>query len=209
MREIPQALLDEFKKGYYRPATLIDIAGDMFITDWASPLYYQGDIYYPRGMRRGPIRSGSSNVVDSFSFELDDVNREAFKEISEKNPAGISYSQHLIVMDRDQQILSGTTIYTGFLDSWDYTPSTMKITIVSIFVQWNRETTKYFSSSCRWQLFKGIECKYDGQAIVCDRSYGQCKSYSNSDNFGGFRWLPTLVDKRLRLRDTTDDPPKE
>ncbi|GAI73202.1 unnamed protein product, partial [marine sediment metagenome] len=41
------------------------------------------------------------------------------------------------------------------------------------------------------------ECGYGGGETWCDRTYARCVVLANSDNFGGFRWLPSIVDKEV------------
>jgi phage-related protein len=38
---------------------------------------------------------------------------------------------------------------------------------------------------CRHKIFKGIYCKYAGAATTCNRTYEQCRTYGNLNNFGG------------------------
>lgn len=39
---------------------------------------------------------------------------------------------------------------------------------------------------CRWKVFKGTRCGYIGAETTCDRTLTQCRSYGNSERFGGF-----------------------
>jgi len=52
------------------------------------------------------------------------------------------------------------------------------------------------------------QCLYAGAETWCDRTYARCTVLGNTDNFGGFRWLPSIIDKevwwgRLRGEDET------
>jgi phage-related protein len=49
---------------------------------------------------------------------------------------------------------------------------------------------------CRFKVFKGSLCKYVGLATTCDRTYEQCRSYGNLNNFGG---APGLGSGGLRI----------
>jgi hypothetical protein len=209
MKLVDPVLLNEFKKGYYRPAVLVNIDNVLFFTDWDNIIYYNAVPYYSRGMRTSSVRSGGSNIVDSFTLTIDDVNREIYAQMITRPVFGVSFEMILLVLDRYQSTLSSTVLFRGLVDGWEYSPGSMRINIVSLLIQWTRRTTKYFSASCRWQKFKGLECKYSGSGSFCDRSYDQCTVYGNTANFGGFRWLPSLSDKRLRTGSTTDDAPQK
>jgi len=45
---------------------------------------------------------------------------------------------------------------------------------------------RYFGTTCRYQYYKGIECKWGGPQSSCDRSITTCRTYGNQINFGGF-----------------------
>jgi len=36
-----------------------------------------------------------------------------------------------------------------------------------------------------------------GAADWCDRTYTKCVTLSNTTNYGGFRWLPSIVDREI------------
>jgi hypothetical protein len=46
-----------------------------------------------------------------------------------------------------------------------------------------------FIKNCRYQQFKGPQCKYAGAQVFCDRQYSTCLNVmANTINFGGFRF---------------------
>jgi len=89
------------------------------------------------------------------------------------------------------------TIFEGEIDSWGLTESKVNITATNILSRWARRTLSVHSSSCRWKKFKGTECGYTGAQTWCDRSFSRCSALNNTSNFGGFRWLPSIVDKEI------------
>ncbi len=46
-----------------------------------------------------------------------------------------------------------------------------------------------FSLLCPFR-FKGEECGYEGEETECSKSWAACSAYSNTANFGGFRFIP-------------------
>lgn len=44
--------------------------------------------------------------------------------------------------------------------------------------------------------FKDSRCKYYGIGSFCNKTYVQCESYKNEDNFGGMKTLPALLQGR-------------
>lgn len=88
-------------------------------------------------------------------------------------------------------------IFEGILDGWTLSEGQLSLNVTSILSQWAQRTLAQHSPSCRWKTFKGDECKYTGSETWCDRSYSRCDALSNTDNFGGFRWLPSIVDVEI------------
>ena len=55
---------------------------------------------------------------------------------------------------------------------------------------WNRRVpgTRCRKNFCRWR-FKDGNCTYNGGATTCDKTLSTCKSYSNSEHYGGYPGL--------------------
>lgn len=47
-------------------------------------------------------------------------------------------------------------------------------------------------------------CRYMGPATACDKSWDKCKELKNTLNFGGFRWLPSVVGKKIWWGSSSD-----
>lgn len=87
--------------------------------------------------------------------------------------------------------------FEGGIDAWTIDGSQVKLAAKSEMARWTQRPLALHSVSCRWKDFKGIECGYSGAATWCDRTYTRCVELGNSDNFGGFRWLPSIMDKEF------------
>jgi hypothetical protein len=95
------------------------------------------------------------------------------------------------------QLGDPVTLFQGTIDGWDLDEEKVSLTVASELVQWSQRTLAKHSSSCRWKKFKGTECTYAGAEAWCDRTYTRCAALSNQANFGGFRWLPSIIDKEI------------
>ena len=203
MKNIIPALRAALESETYAQALLlyINVYADTFLfTTWDEVLVFDGSLYTPRGMAVQSINYSSANIVNNVTMEIDDVDRALLSVLGDVDagvfPVKITYCVISLV---DRSILGNVVVFTGNVGHWEYVPGKVKITAASIFEQWGRVTTSKFSGSCRWRVFRGEECKYSGPGIRCDRTYDQCVSYSNEINFGGFRWLPSMVNKRLSI----------
>lgn len=45
---------------------------------------------------------------------------------------------------------------------------------------------RFLKSHCRYKVFKGSHCGYDGSETECDRTFTRCKELGNESRFGGF-----------------------
>lgn len=198
MRNIDQNLLDSLSSEEYRPCILLfltDIEQELRYTTWDYPVSYNSQVFNPRGMEIGSIKYGTSSVVESVSAKIDDVDRTMYSFLTSPTYGIAGATVSIAVLDNYGQLIGASDVFSGEVSEWSYSPANASLRISSIFVQWSTVTTKVFSGSCRWSMFKGVECKYTGVGRSCDRTYKQCEEYSNTDNFGGFRWIHSLEDK--------------
>jgi len=93
-------------------------------------------------------------------------------------------------------IIGGHSLFYGLIADWDLDEEEAKIEVQNELVFWSKRTLRKCSSSCPWE-FKGTECGYSGGQTWCNQSYERCDELSNTDNFGGFRFLPTIAEKDI------------
>jgi hypothetical protein len=87
--------------------------------------------------------------------------------------------------------------FRGILGGWVLSEDNRaRITIKNELVLWSKKTLRTQSSSCPW-TFKGIECGYGGIETWCDQSYDRCYVLHMTDNFGGFRFLPSIMEREV------------
>ena len=202
MKILDPAFLSEIESENYRPASLLDmdLPGYYFrVTDWDTRIGFEGNLYYPRGMRLGNVSYGDTNIVSTLSIRIDDVDRALYESLGEVGVGRYPIKLRMAVLSEDLQVMGSLVVFTGNMSQWDYSPGSLRMTVASIFEQWGRVTTSKFSGSCRWKVFKGSECQYVGSEAQCDRTYTTCEEYGNAVNFGGFKWLPSMVNKRIEF----------
>ena len=134
---------------------------------------------------------GKGNAVSNYSDVRMDEVRIYNRALSE---AEISY----LYNNPGQGMSAGAvTLFEGEIDSWILDEERLQMTVTSIFNRWSQRTLSRHSASCRWKKFKGTECGYSGSATWCDRTYARCQALGNAANFGGFRWLPSIIGKEI------------
>lgn len=157
-----------------------------------------GSYYEPRSFKPESIQYGLNNIVDQMKVDVDNLDDALTSVFVGGTPQDSEVSLKLVALDTDYSVIaSPQTRFEGFINGWGLTEEKVSITVSSLFNQWAQKTLSKHSASCRWKVFKGTECGYTGSGTWCDRSYTRCSALGNTDNFGGFRWLPSIVDKEL------------
>ena len=160
------------------------------------PISVSGNLFLPRAFEIKNLSYSQANIVTRTSIvvdNLDDVMSSLFVgSVVQGSPVEI----HSIIWFASSAPLSVIT-FQGEIDDWTLDEEHLSITVASVFQRWNQRTVSKYSPSCRWKAFKGTECGYSGEETVCDRSYQRCVGLGNQINFGGFRWLPSIIDKPI------------
>lgn len=156
-----------------------------------------------------PASYSMTKAVDRIQVELDNVDQTYTSAFVSGTPQGGDYHLMGVWLDGNYNAVGNPiTLFYGTIDTWTLDEQKIKITVTSELYAWDQTTLYAHSPSCRWKEFKGTECGYSGKESWCDRSYIRCEALNNTNNFGGFRWLPSLEDKTIwwgrtsSLRDT-------
>jgi hypothetical protein len=175
-------------------------------TDCDVSLAYDSNVYSPRGFRLNPINYSMGSIVDQVEIQLDNIDTQMNALFVGASPQGDSVSILLVIVDDDKSIVGATsvTLFQGEIDSYSIKEDLVKVTVSSKLAQWSQKTLSKHSASCRWKVFNsstlgssGIECASTAGGASCDRTYDNCTALGNSTNFGGFRFLPSIIGKDI------------
>jgi hypothetical protein len=189
----------------FQPFWLLSIATTTTIrfTDLDIPIYHDGNLYSPRGLKIGDIAASSDITAETIQIELDDADQVITAFLLNEDVRNKAASLYFGVIARTAVGLETQLsrhvqeVWRGFVSGWELAgEADCRITLTHEFVLWNKEPLRTQSSSCQW-TFKGTECGYSGEAGWCDKSFDRCKKLSNSDNFGGFRFIPEIAEKEI------------
>ena len=174
-----------------------------YFTDCDTPigLTLSGDpsatLWTPRGYSFDSIEYSVDGVVDQMAFRLDNRDDALTVYFTGSVVQGSDVVLRQTVLDSSLDPLGSAIMFMGTIDGWEIDDEEVAITVASVMSRWSQRTLALHSPSCRWKKFKGAECGYAGSASWCDRTYKRCQALHNTDNFGGFRWLPSIVDKEI------------
>jgi hypothetical protein len=207
-RSIGANILAQLEAEELRPFYLLsmDIDGTTYYyTDCDVPITLT-NTYNPLGFNFQPIKYSLNEVVDQAAIEIDNVDSVMTALFVGGTPQDGAVVLSLVVLNSSYQIVDSTsvTIFEGEIDSWSLDESKLKVLVTSIFYQWSQHTMMKHSPSCRWKVFNsselgttGLECRSTAGSTWCDRTYERCKTLNNTSHFGGFRFLPDIVDKEI------------
>jgi phage-related protein len=97
-------------------------------------------------------------------------------------------------LDSNFDVIAVTRELEGMVDQIDYDSTSptnqFSISLIASFAASQVLPGERFVRPCRYRRFKGPRCGYTGPETTCDRSFARCTELSNTQRFGGFRFLP-------------------
>jgi len=153
--------------------------------------------YQSRGFEFESINYTLSNVMDDCTLRIDNLDSVLTAIFVGGTVEEKEASVYFGVMNTSGGVLGTVLLFTGEVDSFEVDETELRLVIGSLFSRWSQQAYNKHSASCRWKVFKGNECQYSGDQSWCDRSYNRCLGIGNSDNFGGFRFLPSIENKKI------------
>ena len=200
-RTIPNDFSVEIEGKEYFPICLLEFYDGVSTYRYTTldvPVTISGvGTYNSRGFSFENVKYSLGNVVDSATVIIDNVDQVMTSIFVEGVIQGNDAKLSVAVLDEGGVVISVVDIFNGQADSWELNEESVRLVVSTDFAQWSRKTVSFHSSSCRWKEFKGTECQYSGAETWCDRSYSRCGSLLNTDNFGGFRWLPDFENREI------------
>lgn len=153
------------------------------------------------------IGYSSSASVDKLTIDIQNVDLVLSATLLNEDVLNTWCTLFVAYFDDDNIIVSEPIeVFKGLVSTWKLSEKRASITIVNEFIFWNKHCLRNHPSKCMWP-FKGTECGYSGAETWCDQDYPRCLVLGNTDNFGGFRWLPTLTEQKIYWGRTTERPP--
>ncbi len=199
MRSIPYELNAELTKEASFIAHLLEIqlSTPVYLTDLDIDLTWQGKTYQARGMRISAVEYNISMEVDSVTLEIDNVDDFWTSIIMNEDIRGKIVVVKTVALRAPATVVAEDIKFQGIIDSVPELADKIRIEVYSPLILWRKKTPRRIHQpTCPWP-FKSPECGYTGTETWCDQSYERCSSLGNTDNFGGFRFLPSLQDKQI------------
>ena len=154
-------------------------------------LYFQSDFYAPKTFEVTSIERSSDLSVDKCTLKFSNTDKDMAAVLLTHEQTGQEVRVYIGAIGSDLQIVNLEHIFIGKITGWDINEREATITVSGFMSEWTKKTLRIAQASCPWP-FGGDECGYSGTAQSCSQSYKNCKLLNNTDNFGGFVYLPKL-----------------
>jgi hypothetical protein len=105
----------------------------------------------------------------------------------------------LAVLDTVPQVIGTTVLFSGLVDSVRVNKKTARFQFFNHMILWKKKIPRRnHNVLCQWTFKDANTCRYSGSAYTtCDRSWDDCSARQNTVNFGGFRYVNSLVDRQI------------
>lgn len=180
----------------------VNFATPLYLTNADIDVYYNGQKYSSYGMDMGAMEYSLSPQLDKISIDLDNTDLTFSTAVGTSEIRAKRSLLKLAALNQNGGVIGTAIQFDGLVDSARINKKSCKLNIYNHFVNWKKPLPpRTHQATCPWP-FKEVSseyatCQYAGAATTCDKSWEQCVSYGNQLNFGGFRWLPSLVDKQI------------
>lgn len=159
-------------------------------------MYYGGNKYDSFPFKIGNVVNSAGMSVDSLELDFSNVSLAMSSILLGEDITGKTGIISFFCVNSNYVVIEAEELFRGVVADWDLSESKCRIKLVNEFVFWSKNTLRTAQASCRW-TFKGTECTYSGAETWCDQSYDRCQALSNTDSFGGFRFLPSIEEKNI------------
>lgn len=159
-------------------------------------IIHEGETFTPNAFMFGDISGSATLAVESIDIEIDDTGKTLAAIVLNEDIRNKWAILSVGAID-SEYVVHVQEFLRGIIGGWQlYDENTLKITITNELVLWSKKPLRIQMSSCPW-VFKGTECAYSGGESTCDQTYERCRFLGNTDNFGGDRFINSLMQKEI------------
>ena len=161
-------------------------------------IWYNSNKYTARGLTISPSTFNVSMQIDKISIVLDNVDLVLTAIIENQEVRSKQVVVRAASLNDLGKVVAQEVIFLGIVDSVSYDEEKTTFSVFNIFAFWSRRVPRRkYSPKCQWEFKDTVNCKYSGAQTWCDKTYSRCTTLNNIVNFGGFRWITSLIDKDI------------
>jgi len=166
-------------------------------------IIYGGNKYTSRKMSVDPSIYNINMQIDKATIVFDNSDFLFTLLLESEEVRGKTVNIRVASLNDTGQVVAQEIIFLGVIDSANFNNSEATFTVFNLLVYWNRMVPRRKTNpNCQWE-FKStansfaVNCSYSGAETWCDKTYSRCSTLNNTINYGGFRWVSTLIDKEI------------
>lgn len=203
MKTLPAALVPELAKEIVFTARLLEIDASTALryTDLDISVLLDGYTYEARAFEAGGAEYSLDMTIDSVSVRVDDVAGDLTSLFLTQELRKKRCVVKLAGLDENAKVIAAAPVFAGIVDSIDGDVKRVTIEVTSPMILWKTKTPRRTHTATCPYPFKSADadmpCLYAGAETWCDQTYARCLALGNDLNFGGFRYLPSLVNKQI------------
>ena len=173
----------------------IDFATTVRYSDMDVDMYHSGNRYTAAAITVGGFDFGSDLSVDRCTISIQNVDLAMSATLINTDELGATVAVSIGGISSTQRIYDLERIFTGELTGYAIAEKTAQLTCSGLMARWMKKTLRTAQATCPWPI-GGTECGYAGDE-QCSQMYSRCNNLGNHLNFGGFVYLPELMEKKI------------
>ncbi|MEW5805026.1 MAG: hypothetical protein AB1847_23315 [bacterium] len=200
MRSLPAQLNTELLKEASFLVHLVDLyfSSTVYYTDLDVNVVWEGHTYLSWGLSFSTAEFLLAPQIDKISVEFDNVSGEMTSFVLNQEVRGKKCCIRLAALAAPASVLAASTKFAGVIDSCSIDHQRARFEVYNPWLFWKRKTPRRIhQATCPWAFKSTGLCQYEGSETWCDQSYDRCLELGNTENFGGFRFLPSLINKQI------------
>ncbi|SMO62012.1 Uncharacterized conserved protein [Balnearium lithotrophicum] len=159
-------------------------------------VWYEGKRYVSVPFKIDEVSRDGRLTSDTLVVTFDNVSLIPASTFLNGDKRGNGAEVKYALIDDFGKPVSVFSVFDGIIDQVRIKDGTAEITLVSDLTRFSKNTFRKHIALCPWR-FKDQNCKYSGPAFSCDKTYETCQKLGNTKHFGGFRYLPNIMEKQL------------
>ena len=171
--------------------------GSRYYSNLDIDYYVKGNLYSPYSLEFKDFDMNPNGGVDTMEFVVADVSRDLAYNIIQNDHLGTTCYVHMVALNSTGKQLATITPFRGLFSDYTVNDGSVEIELANEFILFSKKTIRKCRAMCQW-TFKGTECTYSGAESWCDKTYDRCSTLSNTNNYGGFRWMPDAMENQVR-----------
>lgn len=166
----------------------------LYYTTFDIPLFWDNNLYEPNEVSLSTFNYSADLSVDKIQMKFTTVDLSMPAILMNNNL--LNNEVIINVGGYDGSTVIAEPQFRGFITEWDMDETDLTLMVSNELIHWNKKALRRSDPLCQWG-FKSVECGYTGTATSCNKTYSQCEDYSNTNNFGGFRFLPSIEENEI------------